>query len=154
MILFAGLCLLLPIQFTISLLGDEPWPAVLLPAFRLPYNATHEVSVQQPTIEVGLDSGDPIHLTASELLEPFPRSHHNTFMRSFFSTSDVAIDIEKGQEVFIHQRVSELFPNEEVNTISIIWQRLTFRLDDSNPQPVNPQPVTSIPLDTLVFEAK
>jgi hypothetical protein len=143
-ILFAGLCLLLPIQFTSSLLGD-----VLLPAFRLPYNATHEVSVQQPTIEVGLDSGDPIHLTASELLEPFPRSHHNTFMRSFFSTSDVAIDIEKGQEVFIHQRVSELFPNEEVNTISIIWQRLTFRLDESNPQPV-----TSIPLDTLVFEAK
>jgi hypothetical protein len=161
--LFAVAAAVLVIQYGIvgivGVYASEPWPAVVLPAFKQVYATSGGFRVEQAAIDVVFDAQEPGHASSpdrrsvpnAEFLGMMPRSHHSSFLSeqcqpASLSGTDATETCRRPQaRRWIVERASALFPHRSVARVDVVWSRLHF----------DPAARTSstTPLDTLHLSA-
>ena len=146
--LFIGVFVLLVVQYglvgIVGVYASEPWPAVVLPAFKSVYETSDTLRVEQTTIDVGFKNGGRTTVSPSRFLSILPRSHHASFLQEQCrTTSDSSVPpcaTNTGRRWFF-KRAQTLFPGQTVTSIKVIRTQMRFV--------VTSQSATTIPIDTL-----
>lgn len=149
--LFVAAFVFLVVQYglvgVIGLYASEPWPAVVLPAFKSVYSTSGTFEVTQTTIDVLHVDGTRSSYAPSTFLAAMPRSHHSAFLReqcrpASLSGTDATerCRTPDGTRWFV-DRASALAPTPRVRGVDVVWSRLRFTPQSSQP--------SATPLDTL-----
>lgn len=135
----------------IGVYASEPWPAVVLPAFKSVYATDNAFTVEKARIEVTFADETAVTIPTPQFLRPLPRSHHPSFLStqcrpsSLSGTTDTESCLTSdGSQWFTH-RAHTQFPDRSIKSVDVIWQRLQF--DARKKQR------SATPLDTLTLSA-
>jgi hypothetical protein len=116
----------------VSIYASEPWPAIVLPAFKDAYATDQSFTVEKARIEVAFEDSVSSTVPASQLLGPLPRSHHPSFLSAQCrpaslsgSTQTESCRTSGGRKWFVN-RAHTLFPNRSVTRVNVVWERLQF----------------------------
>lgn len=138
--LFAVSFIFLVLQYglvgIVSLYASEPWPAVVLPAFKKVYYTDQTIKVEQARIHVGFEGTPDTSVYSYEFLAPLPRSHHGAFLSqqcrpkalSGSKTTEVCATYQ-GRTWFV-TRARHMFPDDSVSSIRVNWERLQLQRQD------------------------
>lgn len=128
----------------VGVYASEPWPAVVLPAFKSVYSTEGTFDVTQTTLEVRFANAPSSSISTTNFLSLLPRSHHSAFLQTQCPPNPVsaACQTPAGRNWFVN-RARTLFPNRTVRSVDLVWSRLRFNLSTKR--------TTTVPLDTLHF---
>lgn len=146
-----GVALLLVVQYglvgLIGVVASEPWPAVVLPAFKAVYSASDAVEVVQPSVEVVRGDGSRTRLDVATFLAMLPRSHHDAFFRTVCRPASISgtdaterCQTPDGARWFV-QRAATLAHETDVQAVDVVWSRLRYAPSTGLQ--------TALPVDTL-----
>lgn len=120
----------------VSLYASEPWPAVVLPAFKTVYHTDDVIEVEQARIHIGFENVRDTMVTSYQFLDPVPRSHHGAFLskqcrpRDLSETASTEVCARPQGQTWFLDKAQQMFPEEKVSSIRVDWERLQLRRDE------------------------
>jgi len=131
----------------VGLYASEPWPAIVLPAFKDVHGRSGVVESKDQHIDVVLTDGQRVSFERPQFMTFMPIIHQSVFLKN--QCQPVALSGSEHTDVcrrpegksFFLDRAQALFPEKEVRSVDIIWTRL--RID------VQTRASETTPLDTL-----
>lgn len=131
----------------VGLYVSEPWPAIVLPAFKDVHGRSGVVESKDQHIDVVLTDGERVSFERPQFMTFMPIIHQSVFLKNQCQPTTLsgseATDVcrhPEGKPLFL-DRARTLFPEKNVRSVDIIWKRL--RVD------VQTRASETIPLDTL-----
>lgn len=131
----------------VGVYASEPWPAIVLPAFKSTYAADGSFSVEKARFEVVFEGELSSTVPSVQFLAPLPRSHHPSFLDEQCRPQSLSgrertesCRPPEGKQWFI-DRARSLYPSQSVESVNVVWERLRF-----NPKS---KQQAATPLDTL-----
>lgn len=147
LVVFTGLFIQHGLVGIVGYYASEPWPAIVLPAFKHVQGSDGTVKSRDHHIDVLLEDGEQLSFERPAFMNFMPIIHQSAFLKhqcqpaSLSGTEKTeACTHPDGKELFT-DRARELTSNREIKRVDIVWKRLRVDVQNRTPQ--------VIPLDTL-----
>lgn len=131
----------------VGLYVSEPWPAIVLPAFKDVHGRSGVVESKDQHIDVVLTDGERVSFERPQFMTFMPIIHQSVFLKNQCQPAALsgseATDVcrrPEGKPLFL-DRARALFPEKHVRSVDVIWTHI--RVD------VQTRASETIPLDTL-----
>jgi hypothetical protein len=144
--------LFLPLQYALVGVSDslksEPWPALVLPAFKNSFGSKKQLFTHQVAFSVKDKKNKKLReLDPAKLFPNIPKSQLSGFLRLHFSDSLKIADFNTQTRKWLRRRVEQLQPAGHPQKLVVKWIKKQYRPGQETPSQSEIENRFTIPLD-------
>lgn len=131
----------------VGLYVSEPWPTIVLPAFKDVHGRSGVVESKDQHIDVVLADGQRVSFERPQFMTFMPIIHQSVFLENQCQPASLSGAVHtdvcrnpEGKSLFLN-RARGLFPEKDVRSVDIIWKRIRVDMQTRESE--------TTPLDTL-----
>ena len=131
-VLFAATLIVFGVETSMAVVGNEPYPALILPPFTGTLNFTGgDIDIRDADVVVQFADGEKAALPYANIVPATPMNPLGPFL------AVVREPVKPGTVDWLYGRISDAFPGREPTSadIHLRWDRYDSRLEDPKPRP-------------------
>lgn len=127
-LIFIVLMIFLPLQYAVvgwvGLQKSEPWPALVLPAFKSVFDANDKITVDQVKFYLeNNENANGFEIEPATLFSGVPDSQLQGFFRTHFSDSTAIAAYSNETRQWLMKKINEQYPNYSPGVLQIQWKQ-------------------------------